>query len=251
MLHAIEFSNKDSKGFRTNGVVGVCCARQGINCACAFCDLPKGESYKNTDLAVESAMEHMKPDEVAEHIIKQWTVSYDLACQWHINWISRQKSHPLVFQVNFDDIQVTFVVPDFHLLGHGDKCQIPFSFNYLPGAARTSGEIVETGWARHNELAASTREMGAGARADTLDDHWGDWNFQKCARLVTQLLKNLHAAVEASESHRRELEELEELFDEEKLEEARKEFGEWGEWRSKGTRPFPKTSPYDDDSIGE
>lgn len=247
VLHAIDFANKKSKGFRFNGVVGVCCGRHGVNCPCAFCNLDEGETYKNTDLAVESTMKHMKQGQ-KQHVIKWWTVSYDLACQWHKYWFIRQRRHPRDFQVDY--LYITFVVPDFHLLGHGDKCQIPFSFNFLPGAARTSGEVVETGWARHNALASSTREMSAGARIDTLDDHWGDWNFQKTVHMVTQLLKNLHAAVEASKTHTDELNELEELFDEQKLEVAKQEYKAWDEWRVIGKGPVPKPTPFDDGSQG-
>ena len=39
--------------------------------------------------------------------------------------------------------------------------------------------LPERGWSDLNGLAYSTREMGPGARQDTIEDHLGDWNWKK------------------------------------------------------------------------
>jgi hypothetical protein len=75
------------------------------------------------------------------------------------------------------------VIPRWHVNGHKDKCQTEFSFNYLPGVGRTCGEDVESGWYSTNPLGTSVREMGQAARHETLNDHWGSWNFQKIVGL--------------------------------------------------------------------
>lgn len=201
--------------------------------------------YKYSDLAVGSALQYVGNG------IWELTISYDLACQWHIHWPERQKLHPITLRIDFEKMTVTFVIPDFHRLGHGDDCQVPFVFDYLPGAARTCGEIIETGWARYNNLAASTREMGAGHRADTLDDHWGDWNFQKCVRISQQMLQNLHAAVEGHDLHGGELIAMEQLFDGGKLEKARRNFDSWAKWRTTAKKPYPLTNPFESAEKGE
>ena len=77
----------------------------------------------------------------------------------------------------------TFVIPKFHIIGHGKDCQDKFSLNYLRGMARTDGENIERGWAWMNPASLGTREMGLGARYDTLDDQWGYWNW----RILVQL----------------------------------------------------------------
>ena len=59
------------------------------------------------------------------------------------------------------------------------KCHENFSLGYLVGAGRTCGEEVETSWSHTNALAPSDREMGPAARHETLNDHWGGWNFKK------------------------------------------------------------------------
>lgn len=72
-----------------------------------------------------------------------------------------------------------FAVPKFHLPPHESKCQAPHSLNFKPGAGETDGEGIERNWAMTNGAAASTKEMGPGARHDTLDDHCGHGNWQK------------------------------------------------------------------------
>jgi len=76
-----------------------------------------------------------------------------------------------------------FMVPKFHLPAHVGKCRTPYSFNYNPNVGRTDGEGVERGWSNINPIAASTKEMGPGSRRDTLDDHFGDFNWKKTTKI--------------------------------------------------------------------
>jgi hypothetical protein len=90
---------------------------------------------------------------------------------------------------------VRFVIPKLHIYGHKLLCQLYFSLNYTPGAARTDGEGIERPWASIGPVATSTWEMGPGARHDTLDDHWGHWNWQKLIGLRELLKKRLLKAI--------------------------------------------------------
>lgn len=81
-----------------------------------------------------------------------------------------------------------FLVPKYHLAAHIAECQTSFSFNFTRGVGRTDGEGIERGWANTNRLASSTKEMGPGSRRDTLDDHFGDWNWKKTVGLGTSLI---------------------------------------------------------------
>ena len=47
------------------------------------------------------------------------------------------------------------------------------------------GEDIETTWSSTNPLVPSTREMGPAARRETLNDHWGGWNFRKIVNFRT------------------------------------------------------------------
>ena len=119
-----------------------------------------------------------------DNLVNRITFSYDIACQWSKNLLSRSSSYPQEFvNVDISSHDLYFAIPKFHLPGHGKSCQIKYSFNYLKGSGRTCGEGIEQGWASQNPLSMSTREMGPGARSETLDDHWGAWNFRKLVAL--------------------------------------------------------------------
>lgn len=112
------------------------------------------------------------------------TISYDIACQWSRNIKRRITQLPAPMQPSdalVDNIR--YVIPKFHIYGHGKKCQTKFSLNYLPNAARTNGEEPERFWAHMNPLSMSTREMGPGSRHDTIDDHASAWNWRKITSL--------------------------------------------------------------------
>lgn len=106
-------------------------------------------------------------------------ISYDIVCQWSINLQKRMSALDHKFVVFNGKVCIKYLVPKFHLPAHVSKCRINYSFNYAVGAGRTDGEAPERGWAEINPLAASTKEMGPGSRRDTLDAHFGDYNWRK------------------------------------------------------------------------
>jgi hypothetical protein len=110
-------------------------------------------------------------------------LSYDVACQWHKKLWARLASMPDRLQFNREEKTVRFFVPKFHISAHIPACQTNFSFNYSKGVGRTDGEAPERGWANVNRVATSTKEMGPGARRDTLDDNFGNWNWKKVTML--------------------------------------------------------------------
>jgi len=114
-------------------------------------------------------------------------VSYDIACQWHKNLWTRMDTYPSSLHLATADAMVKFVVPKFHLPAHVEECQTAFSLNLEAGVGRTDGEAPERGWANTNRIAASTKEMGPGARRDTIDDHFSDWNWKKVIGMGTVL----------------------------------------------------------------
>ena len=105
-------------------------------------------------------------------------ISYDIACQWRKNLFERMTEYPEEMRLQ-SDLEVEVGIPNWHVNGHGMECQNNLSLSYIPGVGRTCGEDVETSWAHTNSLAPSTREMGPGARRETLNDHWNGWNFRK------------------------------------------------------------------------
>ena len=116
------------------------------------------------------------------------TVSYDIVCQWHRNLLKRIEHLPGELQVEIDKFVLEFVIPKFHISAHVPKCQSLYSLNVRRHMARTDGENIERGWAWMNPASLSTREMGPGARKDTLDCQWSAWNWRILVRLGKQCL---------------------------------------------------------------
>jgi hypothetical protein len=118
-------------------------------------------------------------------------VSYDIACQWHKHLWTRMLAMPSDLRLDHLTKFIRFFVPKFHLPAHVLKCQTMFSLNYSKNVGRTDGEAPERGWSNINPVASSTKEMGPGSRRDTLDDHFGDWNWKKVVGLGTCLTHRL------------------------------------------------------------
>lgn len=110
-------------------------------------------------------------------------VSYDIACQWHKHLWERMSALPANYHQDYVSKTIRFFVPKFHLPAHIAKCQTTYSFNWSRWVGRTDGEAPERGWSNINPVASSTKEMGPGSRRDTLDDHFGDWNWKKVVGL--------------------------------------------------------------------
>jgi KDZ transposase-like protein len=115
-------------------------------------------------------------------------ISYDIACQWSRNLKRCCSTYGPNMISDLPDLEITYMVPKFHLPAHITKCQEDFSFNFTPYVGRTDGESPERGWAAANAIANSTKEMGPGSRRDTLDDHFGDYNWRKITDLGKLLL---------------------------------------------------------------
>ncbi|RXW17178.1 hypothetical protein EST38_g8677 [Candolleomyces aberdarensis] len=169
-------------------------------------------------------------------ILKLFFISYDIACQWFVHLLLRlsqiDPSSPLLQP----DVEIRFLVPKFHLPAHIPACRNQFAFMLTPGAALGDGEAPERGWGELNPLATSTREMGPGTRRDTLDYHFGDYNWRKIVRLGDSLLKKLITATSDVAEHVIAHQELEATISPDKLR-------SWTEamvaWELDPTKPNP------------
>lgn len=191
---------RDTCGVDSTGVGAVDCARHNFKRPCSVGDLQKGEKYAKIRFVYSPSltsrlqyryvnMDYLILSSLRGNELVTLILSYDIVCQWHKNFRARMETYPHSLQLNrYDELVVVFLVPKFHLPAHIASCQTAFSFNFTKGAARTDGEAPERGWADSNRMAPSTKEMGPGSRRDTLDDHWGDWNYKKVIGLGTYLL---------------------------------------------------------------
>ncbi|KAH7918603.1 hypothetical protein BV22DRAFT_1024324 [Leucogyrophana mollusca] len=186
---------KSSQGLAATGVGTVDCARHNMKLPNGVGDLQKGERYSNMDYLFFSALRGSP--------LNVLNVSYDIACQWHKKLWSRMNHIPSHLHLsNCPEKLIRYFVPKFHLPAHILKCQTMFSFNFSSHVGRTDGESPERGWSNINPVASSTKEMGPGSRRDTLDDHFGDWNWKKVVGLGTTLLRKIVEAKAEKMAHR-------------------------------------------------
>ncbi|KAG1888370.1 hypothetical protein F4604DRAFT_1916291 [Suillus subluteus] len=184
---------KQSQGLAATGVGTVDCARHNFKRPNGVGDLQKGEKYINMDYLFFSTLRGTQ--------LEMLNVSYDIACQWHKKLWARMKSFPQSHRLDHLTKYIRFFVPKFHLPAHVSKCQTIFSFNFTRFVGRTDGEALERGWSNINPVASSTKAMGPGCRRDTLDDHFGDWNWKKTVGLGASLLYKMKDALAEKAVH--------------------------------------------------
>lgn len=103
--------------------------------------------------------------------------SYDIACQFFINFLSRVLGLPSQLRNRVPSFKAR--VLKAHIVSHGVSCQSKYSFNWSEGVGRTDGEGIERLWAWLNKAAPSTKEMTPAGRWETLDDFCGYTNWRK------------------------------------------------------------------------
>ncbi|KAF8138624.1 hypothetical protein EV363DRAFT_1394065 [Boletus edulis] len=230
---------KSTTGLAATAVGTVDCARHGFKLPGGVGDLQKGEKYVNMDYLLFSALRKFAP-------LRVFKISYDIACQWHKNLWTRMARVPEEWHVDYDAKDITFVVPKFHLPAHIAECQWLFSFNFIQGVGRTDGEAPERGWANINPAASSTKEMGPGSRRDTIDDHFGDWNWKKVVSLGATILRKIQEAVPERNEHREDFAELTRSLSSKYPELVSIWEQEVREWESDMTKPNPFAIKVDD-----
>ncbi|KAJ6511876.1 hypothetical protein C8R47DRAFT_1173309 [Mycena vitilis] len=176
-LAALDYANtKFSRGYGSTGVaLGVCARHEFV------------QRNGAVDLQASLLRHH--------HALLLKYFSYDIACQWSKYLIECLKLLPPLVRLTLVFALCRFLIPKLHIYGHKVLCQISYSLNYTPGSARTDGEGIERPWANIGPVSTSTVEMGPGSRHDTLDDHWGHWNWGKLIGLGILLRKRLLRAI--------------------------------------------------------
>ncbi|KAK7050311.1 CxC2 domain-containing protein [Favolaschia claudopus] len=174
---AVNQPDRESRGTASSGIGTVDCARHNMKRPNGVGDLQKGERYINMDYMLWKSLEGY--DELMLIVL-----SYDIVCQWSINLWPRLLSYSPEFhrRAGTGYRRWMFLVPKFHLPAHIEECNIRYSFNLTPYVGQTDGEAPERGWANVNP------RWGPGARRDTLDDHFNDWNHKKIIALGQLML---------------------------------------------------------------
>ncbi|KAK0215451.1 hypothetical protein IW262DRAFT_1299714 [Armillaria fumosa] len=197
---AIKLAQLCGKGTAVSGMGAVVCAQHNMRHPLLVVDLQKGEAYINMDYAVLLTLQC--------NMLQQLIISYDIACQWTVNLWNRIAIYGPDMAPPQRPENIIGLVPKFHLPAHIFQCQQKFSFNWTLHVGHTNGEALERGWTCSNLVASSTKEMMAGSRRDTLDDHWGNHNWRKVTSIGEQLLCKIKEAVPEMVNHRAALEDF-------------------------------------------
>ncbi|THU93004.1 hypothetical protein K435DRAFT_671013, partial [Dendrothele bispora CBS 962.96] len=174
-LASLDYANtKFHVGYDASGGAAGICARHEFLLANGYGQTQVGERYANIDFIVASLLRHICA-------LLFLVISYDIACQWSKKIVERFMNLPPLIRLVLI-IRITrmrFVIPKLHILAHLLKCQELFSLNYSPGVGQTDAESIERLWSNLGPVTTSLKEMGPGSHHDTLEDHFGHWNWCK------------------------------------------------------------------------
>ncbi|KAJ7694247.1 hypothetical protein B0H17DRAFT_1159285 [Mycena rosella] len=174
-------------GMQCSGVGGIVCARHKLMHPEGMGDLQKGKRYVNMDYILFASIVGL----TAMYL----TVSYDITCQWQVNLPMRLAALPERLRLDLVTVTLLFGLPVWHAAAHERSCQVQNSLSYQQGMARTDGEGIERTWSGLNPLGWPTKEMGAGARHNALEDKIDHHNFEKNIGQGTALPRKLILAI--------------------------------------------------------
>ncbi len=160
------------------GKVAFACARHGCYAPNSLVDLYKGEQQKNVDFAFLKALETTKV--VPEQGVM---IIYDIACQYMVH-LRERIGHGLPAGLHIDS-----AIGLFHVHAHKDECLFRYATSFIPGAAVTAGEILESLWSALNGISPVVRTATLAHRAEVLDDHACDNNHKKMLGIVRYLCR--------------------------------------------------------------
>ncbi|KAJ7084884.1 hypothetical protein B0H15DRAFT_951369 [Mycena belliarum] len=212
-------------GLRCSGVGGVVCARHEVVRPQGIGDLQKGERYANMDYILLASVIGITAMYLA--------ISYDIACQWRVNFEARMAALPAHMQLDLTKTTLMCGLPVWHAAAHERGCQVRNSLSYLIGVGRTDGEGIERTWSGLNPLAWATKEMGPGARADAMDDKIDHHNFEKNIGQGTTLPRKLIIAIDERDRQVAEFQEVDSTLRSSLREAWQRKIDDWAEDRSK------------------
>ncbi|KAG1779886.1 hypothetical protein EV702DRAFT_1043277 [Suillus placidus] len=163
---AVNQANTSRHKLEVTGIRGCACARHGCFVPNSMVDFQKGERQMNMDYTLCNALGH-NTDGLA------WALTF-----YDVKLVD--ESFHLIIPLGMD------IIPGirlWHVHGHQDKCFVRYASNFIEGAARIDGEIMETLWAPLNVISSSASGMSTPHRQECLDYQMNDCNFMKMIRM--------------------------------------------------------------------
>lgn len=104
-------------------------------------------------------------------------IFYDVNCQYSKKLRDRLKGNKFISLPS--EIELVPAIGAWHIHGHRQECLARYGANFIQGAGRVDGEIMETLWASLNVISPSARGMSTAHRQELLDYQMNDSNFLK------------------------------------------------------------------------
>ena len=114
---------------------------------------------------------------------------YDVNCKYKINSFHRCFTNPFspldaAFKDRLrDPSYISYLVNVWHGNSHKPECADEHSICNTAMKGMVTGEEIESGWVKMNRKQYTTREMDAGARADSITIHMIEHNKDKLKRM--------------------------------------------------------------------
>ncbi|KAG1873904.1 hypothetical protein F4604DRAFT_1925476 [Suillus subluteus] len=186
LAEAQDIAKTSRHNLEATGIGGCACARHGCFVPHSMVDFQKGERQMNMDYALCQALGYNTDG------IDRALTFYDINCQYHKHLHRRVEESPYL-----DLPWGMEVIPGiglWHVHGHQDKCYVWYASNFITGAARIDGEIMETLWAPLNIISPSARGMSTPHRKECLDFQMNNCNFMKMIRMSKFLCRKFKEA---------------------------------------------------------
>ncbi|KAG1901134.1 uncharacterized protein F5891DRAFT_979687 [Suillus fuscotomentosus] len=156
----------------------------------------KGERQMNMDYALCNALGYNTEG------LETALTFYDVNCQYNKYLLRRVEESPYL-AIPFG-MEIILGIGLWHVHGHQDQCYVRYASNFIMGAARIDGEIMETLWAPLNIISPSCRGMSTPHWQECLDYQMNDCNFMKMIRMSIFLCRKYkeakRGAAESSEA---------------------------------------------------
>ncbi|KAG1823337.1 hypothetical protein EV424DRAFT_1538494 [Suillus variegatus] len=198
--HAVNLANASHHRLEATSIGRCASARHGCFVPHAMVDFQKGERcVQSLRLCALSPTinRQMNMDYALCEALKLNTKGircvltfYDVNCQYHKHLQDRITDSPLLKM--HDELEITPGIGLWHIHGHQDSCYVRYASNFIQGAARIDGKIIETLWVLLNIISLAARGMGTPHRKECLDYQMNDCNFMKMIRMSGCLIYSVH-----------------------------------------------------------
>ncbi|KAI0712611.1 hypothetical protein C8Q76DRAFT_622017, partial [Earliella scabrosa] len=179
--HRAVLTSKMERGnLEATGIGAAACSRHGFFSPHTCVDFDKGEGYRHMDYATNWVLAFLNG-------LTTILLLYDIMCQYFVHLRARFEQSPHLHLP--PGLTILRGIGQFHVHGHLPRCFARYSANFIRYAGIQDGEILETLWARLNEIAGSTRGMSSAHRREVIDDHMNDSNWMKLTRIVHALCR--------------------------------------------------------------